>query len=55
MIEGQGDTQIEAVEKQEEKQLATLNGFDLYVNKKKIFYFVKQKEIFNDLYNKRFD
>ena len=35
MIEGQGDTQIEAVEKQGEKQLATLNGVDLYVNKKK--------------------
>ena len=54
-IKDQGDKQIEAVEKQGEKQLAMINDVDLHANEKYNLLFLKQKETFNKLYNKKFN
>ena len=55
-IKDQEDKQIETVEKQGEKQLlAMINDVDLYANKKYDMLFLKQKETFNKLYNKKFN
>lgn len=43
-----------AVENQRQKQLATLSDVALYANKKDNLFLLKQKQIFNKLYDKRF-